>query len=107
MKLYFKNPKTLGDYGFVVETSRGPLRYSTSTILLGNSRQYLGIVIGSLITNVGPVAVEIHKGISKKYTPYLLMPTQSYEVPKGHSRLTIRNTSNLQSAKITYTSNRG
>ncbi len=107
MKLYFKNPKTLGDYGFTVETSRGPIRHSKSNILLGNTKVYSGMVLGSVVTNIGPVAVEILKGVSKRYSPYLLMPTQSYEVPKGFSTLTIRNTSNEQTAKISYTSNRG
>ncbi len=100
MKLYPGNEKKLGEYGFTVDNSPRKPKNRISKIMLGSSKTLNGLVIGSNLENIGPVAVELYRGKTENGTPEVIQPGESIGIPPKYGTVTIKNTSTLEIAKV-------
>jgi len=101
MNLFKGSQKKLGEWGYTVDDSPRAPKLRTSTIKLSDQITLKGVVIGSTLTNVGTVSVNVYKGTTATGTFTQVLPAGKLGMPKGFSNITVVNTSALESAKVT------
>ena len=101
LKKLFKNKEQkLGDWGYTVDDSRQTGKERTSTLLLGQSITINAAKIGSVLTNIGTIDIEIYKG-KEPVGAYTMVPAGGlFGIQKGFSTITVKNPSLLETAKF-------
>jgi hypothetical protein len=99
-KLYIDNTKALGLWGYVVDTSPVAPKERTSTLKVGEKVTLSGIVLGSLVTNIGTADVHIYKGRSTTGNPIIVHAGENDGVAKGFTTITVSNPSTTATAKV-------
>lgn len=99
-KLYNDNAKQLGYWGYVVDSSPRAPKERTSTIKLSSQLTLKGVVIGSTLTNSGPVDMHVYKGSTTVGTPAIVHPGEMLGIMKGFSTITVVNPSTLETGKV-------
>ncbi len=95
-KLSADNTKTLGLWGFTVDSSPRAPKERTSTIKPGEKMTTAGVVLGSTLTNIGKTDLHIYSGKSTVGNPVIIQPAQSFGILKGYSIITVSNPSTLE-----------
>ncbi len=95
IKLYEKNPKALGDWGFVVDSSPQKPKERTSKLIAGATGTFTGIIVGGTFTNLGTTDLQVYQGKSTSGTPTTVNPGEKLGMIKGYSNITVVNTSSL------------
>jgi len=103
MKLYTKNQRKAGDWGYVVNDKSKKL--TERKYILGQEEQkvvYAG-VIGSEVFNLGKTVLEIYPGDTLKGTPVSLNPSETFILKRRYGTFVVKNRSNTEKAELKAT----
>lgn len=100
MKLYTDNPRALGLWGFVVDSSPQKPKLRTSKIKPAETAVLNGLVIGGTLTNIGLGDIHLYRGKTTAGTPIIIHAGEQFGIIKGYSVITVINPSTLIEAKI-------
>lgn len=104
--IYASNPRALGDWGFVVDESDNKPVLRKSKLQLGETKTFLGIKVGSVLTNTGDVNIVLYKGNAITTEGSNIKPGDKMGMMKGFSIITVTNTSTLEVAEFTVDVNK-
>lgn len=99
--LYGDNTKGLTNWGFVVDNSPQKPKKRTTKLKPGAKKTTNGVVIGSILTNVGNVDIQLHKGRIITDTPVTIKAGEKFGIQKGFSIITLVNPNTLEQARFT------
>ena len=99
--VYPVNPRTLGEWGFTVDEGGTKPALRKSKLKLAELKTVTGVVIGSILTNNGKVAIIVYKGKGTEGEKAALQPGDKMGILKGYSTITVCNTSALEIAEYT------
>lgn len=100
MKLYDKNTKALGEWGFVVDDSPKKPKEMTTKIKLLETVTINGAIIGGTFTNLGPVDLHLYKGKTTLGTPVIVPTNGLHGIAKGFSIITVVNPNSLEGGRF-------
>ncbi|MBI4946952.1 MAG: hypothetical protein HY840_11205 [Bacteroidetes bacterium] len=106
MKLYKGSEKKLGEWGITVDDSPQAPTERISTVLPAEQITISSIIIGSVLTNIGTVAVHVYKGETATGTPAIVQPSEILGMIKGYSTITVVNPSTTVTCKFRVLRNR-
>jgi hypothetical protein len=100
-KLYNDNTKTLGMWGFVVDSSPRAPKLRTSIIKPREKSIMVGLVLGSTLTNIGKTDLHIYAGRNTNGNPAIVHAGDSLGITKGFSVITVANPSTTEKVILT------
>ena len=98
--LHVKNPKHLGNWGYVVDDSPRDPKFRTATINPASSKTLTGVKLGSQVENTGSVPLLLHQGDEVGPDPVNLPPEMRFTVKRGFGTLTVQNLDPSQVGEI-------
>lgn len=99
--LYGNNTKGLGDWGFVVDNSGAKPKEIKTKLVLGDKTTIKGLLIGSVLTNIGKIDIHVYKGSTTMGNPIIIHAGEKFGIAKGFNTITVSNPSELETAEFT------
>ncbi len=99
--LYGDNSKGLTDWGFVVDDTPQKPSKRTTKLKPGAKKTVNGVLIGSVLTNLDGVDLQLHKGKAITAEPIIIKAGKEFGILKGFSTITVVNPDTLKPAKFT------
>lgn len=103
IKLYNKNPKKAGDWGFTVDESKRAPKLATSNVKIGDKITVTATIGGTLTVISG--SAHIYKGKTTTGTPAIVSTSGTFPILKGFSTITVVNPSTTVPLKFTVLRN--
>ena len=105
VKQFPKTPKTCGDWGYVIDISPKGSKLLTMKFKPGETKIIYTAVAGSIIQITGAAPLTITKGKLGTGTPIILKQSDTWQVAKGYTTMTVSNPSLTLNGALTYMSN--